>query len=106
MTEPTPDANWPIVGRFPRPGCRRSRPTARPLRDRRGLITRRLTHHIDEINIRHALEHMFDYATRLRNVRKVIHSQLAQLDHDRCVVAGRLTLAFFADDLGVRDAGC
>ena len=38
-----------------------------PLRDRRRLIARGLTHHIDEIRIRHALEHTFDYATAHRH---------------------------------------
>jgi hypothetical protein len=33
-----------------------------PLRDRRGLIAGGLTHHIDEIHIRHTFEHIFDTA--------------------------------------------
>jgi hypothetical protein len=35
-----------------------------PLRNRRRLIPCRLPHHIDEIHIRHALEHVWRYARR------------------------------------------
>ena len=36
-----------------------------PLGDRRGLIAGGLTHPLDELGLRHAFEHMFDYASRV-----------------------------------------
>ncbi len=59
-----------------------------PLRNRGGLVPGGLTHHLDEIHIRQALEHMFDYAT---THRQSIQSLAAASSSSNHTVASRPT---------------
>src|SRR5947208_16912831 len=61
------------VGQLPRAAHEQLRHRGQPLPDGRRLIPSRLTHHLDELTIRHTLEHTFDYATPAWAAAEVIH---------------------------------
>jgi hypothetical protein len=68
------------LGQLTRTPDKQLRHRSQPLRNRGGLIPRGLTHHIDEIRIHHALEHMFDYATTHRQISRIDGARRLQGD--------------------------